>query len=175
LAGPRGSFRRIGLRSNHLGRPPVAATTHPVEASPPTWSGPGSLGNYDGAPVPPPARPRQPQRRGNGLACGAAAGPLHPAADRPLPRPPGHIPRRPAACVKGAYGPSDRPTAVLDPTAVPVGPPTTGRPGRGGGGERERERDLPPGRDRMILPGITSRRPDRSVQSDETVWDDGPS
>jgi hypothetical protein len=43
---------------------------------PPTWSGPGSLGKYDGAAVPPPARPRQPQRRGNGLACCAAAGPL---------------------------------------------------------------------------------------------------
>jgi hypothetical protein len=28
-------------------------------------------------------------RPGNGLACGAAAGPLHPAADRPLSRPPG--------------------------------------------------------------------------------------
>lgn len=43
---------------------------------PPTWSGPGSLGKYDGAAVPPPARPRQPLRWGNGLACCAAAGPL---------------------------------------------------------------------------------------------------
>jgi hypothetical protein len=31
----------------------------------------------------------------NGLAFGAAAGPLHPAVDRPLSRPPGQIPRRP--------------------------------------------------------------------------------
>jgi hypothetical protein len=133
-ADPLGSNPWLGLTSR-------CATTHAVEASPPTWPGSGSPGKNDGATLPRPARPRQPQRRGNGLACGAAAGPLHPAADRPLPRPPGHIPRRPAACVKGAYGPSDRPTAVLDPTAVPVGPPTTGRPGRGGREREERGRE----------------------------------
>ena len=77
---------------------------------------------------------------GNGLAYGAAAGPLHPAADRPLSRPPGQIPRPAAARVKDATR-SLRTglSAVLDPTATPVG--RSHRPPSAGGGR-------PPGRNR---------------------------
>jgi hypothetical protein len=56
-----------------------------------------------------PAPPGQLTQGWNGLACGAAAGTLHPAADRPLSRPPGHIPRPTAARVKDAsrsFGPA---------------------------------------------------------------------
>jgi hypothetical protein len=70
-------------------------------------------------------------RPGNGLACGAAAGPLHPAADRPLSRPCGQIPRRSVAASRALRGPSDRPAAALDPTAAAAGcayaPPLGGR------------------------------------------------
>jgi hypothetical protein len=65
-----------------------------------------------------PAAPGQLTGVGNGLACGAAAGPLHPAVDRPLSRPPGQIPRRSAAASRALRGPTDRPAAALDPTAT---------------------------------------------------------
>jgi hypothetical protein len=113
-ADPLGSNPWLGLTSR-------CATTHAVEASPPTWPGSGSPGKNDGAMLPRPARPKQPQRRGNGLAFGAAAGPLHPAADRPLSRPPDQIPRRLPVGSRALRGPADRPAAALDPTAAAVG------------------------------------------------------
>ncbi len=62
---------------------------------------------------------------GNGLAFGAAAGTLHPSADRPLSRPPGQVPRPAVAASRTLRGPSDRPLrAVLDPATAPGAGPT---------------------------------------------------
>jgi hypothetical protein len=55
-----------------------------------------------------------------GTACRAAAGPLHPDADRPLPRSPGHLPAPTAAASRAPRGSAGRPAAVLDPTAAPA-------------------------------------------------------
>jgi len=75
-------------------------------------------------------------RAGNGLAFGAAAGTLHPSADRPLSRPAGssHGGRRRAS--RALRGPADRPLrGALDPAAVAVGrarhaTPVGDKPGR---------------------------------------------
>src|SRR6266542_1937097 len=57
----------------------------------------------------------QPKGR-NGLAgsAGAAPGSLHPDADRPLPRPPGQIPRRCRGASRALRVPARPPAAALD-------------------------------------------------------------
>jgi hypothetical protein len=120
-------------------------------------------------------------RNGGGTASPAAPRPgpcTRPRTGRCRGRPAtSHGARRRASRAHAVFRTGLRPSLTQPPCPWGRQPPAA----PAGGGERGRERgreggrDLPPGRDRMILPGITSRRPDRSVQSDETVWDDGPS
>src|SRR6266511_1558368 len=55
----------------------------------------------------------------NGLAVGAAAGTLHPAADRPFARPRGGSHGARATASRALRGPSGRPAAALDPVPAP--------------------------------------------------------
>jgi hypothetical protein len=79
---------------------------------------------------------------GNGLAAGggAAAGSLHPAADRPFSQPPGPIPRRCRAASRALRVPAGPPAAALDPGPGGAGRrprrPPGAAPGRPAGRER---------------------------------------
>lgn len=57
--------------------------------------------------------------RGNGLAFGATAGTLPPAADRPFARPRGGSHGARATASRALRGPSGRPAAALDPVPAP--------------------------------------------------------